>query len=215
MCYSLCAISKYIGNEKARQFVLPELKELLDDEEGEVVTEAIICFQKLLDKVFNNEFAQSDEALDMFLKLCDLASDQDMCLVDLGIVLKKLGKFITKFNRPKDPQILKKICRLITDAKQATFDDDARAMLPHTFQGICQIYCSSPQILIELYEKQLDQFLKKEIESGKPPAEQDSKNPQAAKKPVIYYDIMHTQKDKDKEKAQRENLDDQNFIVNR
>lgn len=53
MCYSLCAISKYIGNEKSKQFVLPELKELLDDEEGEVVTEAIISFQKLLDKVLN------------------------------------------------------------------------------------------------------------------------------------------------------------------
>jgi len=106
MCQSLFVISKYIGESQSLSFVLPELKELLDDEEGEVVTEAIICFQKSLDKVYSPDFSKSDEAFDMFIKLLDNASDQDMCLVDLGIVLKKLGKFLKNFNRPQDKQIL-------------------------------------------------------------------------------------------------------------
>lgn len=44
MCASLIHISKYIGKDKASIYVLPELKELLDDEEGEVVTEAIVSY---------------------------------------------------------------------------------------------------------------------------------------------------------------------------
>jgi hypothetical protein len=39
--------------------VLPELKELLDDEEGEVVAEAIIQFQKHIDQIFTPEFVNS------------------------------------------------------------------------------------------------------------------------------------------------------------
>jgi hypothetical protein len=42
-------ISKYIGAKKSTDLVLPELKELLDDEESEVMSEAIIQFQKHLD----------------------------------------------------------------------------------------------------------------------------------------------------------------------
>ncbi len=42
MCSNLHHISLAIGQEFAHSYVLPELKELLDDEEGEVVTEAII-----------------------------------------------------------------------------------------------------------------------------------------------------------------------------
>jgi len=34
----------------------------------------------------------------MFEKLCDVASESDLTLVDLGIVLKKLGKFIMTFD---------------------------------------------------------------------------------------------------------------------
>ena len=44
MCMGLIHISKYIGQKKSHEFVLPELKELLDDEEGEVVAEAIKWF---------------------------------------------------------------------------------------------------------------------------------------------------------------------------
>lgn len=48
MCTHLMAISRYIGNEKSEKIVLKELIELLEDEEGEVVTEAITQFQKHL-----------------------------------------------------------------------------------------------------------------------------------------------------------------------
>ena len=42
MCTSLLHISKYIGKDKSFINILPELRELLEDEEGEVVTEAIV-----------------------------------------------------------------------------------------------------------------------------------------------------------------------------
>jgi hypothetical protein len=42
MCGQLLHISIYIGAKKSREFILTELKELLDDEESEVVSEAII-----------------------------------------------------------------------------------------------------------------------------------------------------------------------------
>ena len=44
MCVNLINISKYIGPELTLKYVLPELKELLDDEEGEVASEAIVQF---------------------------------------------------------------------------------------------------------------------------------------------------------------------------
>jgi hypothetical protein len=49
MCSQLLLISKYIGAKKSKEMILPELKELLDDEESEVMSEAIIQFQKHLD----------------------------------------------------------------------------------------------------------------------------------------------------------------------
>jgi len=86
---------------------------------------------------------------------------------------------------------------LINNAKQATFDEELRAMLPYTFQGICQIYSSQPQILIDIYDTKLNEFIRKEIQNGKPP--EVDKNAKPAKKPVIYYDIMSLQKEgKDK-----------------
>lgn len=35
------------------EYIIPELKELLDDEEGEVVTESIIQFYKITNKVLD------------------------------------------------------------------------------------------------------------------------------------------------------------------
>ena len=49
MCGQLMHFSKYLGPEKSRDIILPELKELLDDEESEVFSDAIIQFQKHLD----------------------------------------------------------------------------------------------------------------------------------------------------------------------
>ena len=41
MCTHLMSISRYIGNDESEKIVLKEILELLEDEEGEVVTEAI------------------------------------------------------------------------------------------------------------------------------------------------------------------------------
>jgi len=70
-----------------------------------VVTEAIVQYQKHIDQVLRSDFSQTEEAVDLFLRLCDLTADCDMCLVDLSKVLKKLGKFLVAFNRPFDTRI--------------------------------------------------------------------------------------------------------------
>ena len=57
--------------------MLPELKELLDDEEGEVVAEAIVSFQKHLCQVYDEEFAAQDGTMEMFTKLCDLTVESN------------------------------------------------------------------------------------------------------------------------------------------
>lgn len=44
MCHHLVYVSRYIGHKNSLEKVLPELKELLEDEEGEVATEAIVQF---------------------------------------------------------------------------------------------------------------------------------------------------------------------------
>jgi hypothetical protein len=44
MCGQLLLFSKYLGAQKSRDIILPELKELLDDEESEVMSEAINQF---------------------------------------------------------------------------------------------------------------------------------------------------------------------------
>lgn len=44
MCTHLIYISLYIGNKNSEEFIFPELIELLEDEEGEVVTEAAVQF---------------------------------------------------------------------------------------------------------------------------------------------------------------------------
>lgn len=53
ICKSLIHISRYIGASKSHEYVLKEINYLLDDEEGEVATEAIVSFQKHLTQVFS------------------------------------------------------------------------------------------------------------------------------------------------------------------
>ena len=56
MCSYLITVSKYLGEVISKEFILPELKELLEDEEGEVASEAIYQFQKHLTYIFDDEF---------------------------------------------------------------------------------------------------------------------------------------------------------------
>ena len=102
MCKSLIHISRYIGPEKSQKYIWKEIKYLLDDEEGEVATEAVASFQKHLTEIYSKEFAQSEETAEMFEKISSLAEDCDASLVNLGVVLKKLGKIIIAIDKPHD-----------------------------------------------------------------------------------------------------------------
>ena len=53
-CVQLYHISKYIGANKSLEIIFPEFKELLDDEEKEVVEEALISFADHVSTVYCN-----------------------------------------------------------------------------------------------------------------------------------------------------------------
>ena len=52
ICSQLPYISQYLGAQKAFEHFYPELTELLDDEEREVVTTAIVSFSEFIDQFF-------------------------------------------------------------------------------------------------------------------------------------------------------------------
>lgn len=208
MCLNLIHISLYLGPKASEDIVLVELEELLDDEEGEVVTEAVLSLSKHIYKVFPDHFGKSDRAVRMFYKFCDLANKCDMCLVDMARVLKKIGKFIVAFNRPLDQVLLEKVRTLLEKGMSASFDDEVRAMVPYSFEALCYVYWKNTEALLHLFEEHLQPFIRKEIESGKPPdkIEEEDHMPKS-----IYHDII----EKEKQKQTRESFDDQNFLSNR
>lgn len=67
MCSVLIHISKYLGEKDAHEHILPEIKDLLEDEEGEVASEAIYQFQKHITYVFDAEFCQKEDTIAMFV----------------------------------------------------------------------------------------------------------------------------------------------------
>ena len=105
MCTHLMDISLYIGNDESEKIVLKEIIELLEDEEGEVVTEAITQYQKHLNQVFSPEYRQSQEAVTLFMKAADQAIDSDVTLVDLGNFLKRMCKMLISFDQPNNAGI--------------------------------------------------------------------------------------------------------------
>ena len=50
--------------------------------------------------MFDHKFSKSEEALELFLHLCDQAYDCEMTMIDLALVLQHLGKFVFAFNLP-------------------------------------------------------------------------------------------------------------------
>ena len=109
MCSHLFNISKYLGPQLAQDKVIPELKELIDDEEGEVVTEAIIQFQKHVDHIFSQEFINSQECIDFFKRSIQLIEDKDQSNIDLAAIFKKLGKLLLAFEHHVDKKQIKQI----------------------------------------------------------------------------------------------------------
>ena len=108
----------------------------------------------------------------MFLSLLDLSTDYDMgTLIDLPMVLKKLGKLMVTIDLPDDVNIQKKLSQLLTKALQNNFDEEIKAMLPFTFEGLCYLYHENLPVLVEFFLK-FNDFLKSEIEAGRP---QDTK----------------------------------------
>ena len=209
ICHILIHISRYIGSEKSHLYVLKEINNFLDDEEGEVVTEAIVSFQKHLSQVFNQEFIKSDEAAATFEKLCSLAEGCDTNNVNLGVVLKKLGKLIIAFDKPNDRDFLSNISKLIIKARDSSFDEEIRAILPTCFEAICLSYSKNMTTLMDLYETHFQKFIETEIEAGTP---KDDKVPESGKD--VFNDHYLSNKEKRLLKYRQQQMcKDQNFTI--
>jgi hypothetical protein len=98
-----------------------------------------------------------------------------MCLSELEMLLKKFGKFLIAFDKPRDSEILKRLFKVINKAQSESLDIEEKSMIPCTFEGICQTYSKNMSILVELYEIKFASFIKKEILSGKPIVKKDGK----------------------------------------
>ena len=104
----------------------------------------------------------------MLLTLLEMSTDYDMgTLIDLPMVLKKLGKLLVAIDLPDDVNIQKKLSTLLTKALQNNFDEEIKAMLPYPFEGLFYLYHPNLPVLVELFLK-FDEFLKNEIEAGRP-----------------------------------------------
>ena len=145
----------------------------------------------------------------MLITLLEMSTDYDMgTLIDLPMVLKRLGKLLVMINLPDDVNIQKKLSVLLTKALQNNFDEEIKAMLPYTFEGLCYLYYPNLPVLVDLYHK-FDEFLKREIEAGRPQEKKKEATP--LQPPCVYYDLLQ----KEKSKSTRENYDDLNYLVNK
>lgn len=102
MCSHLITISKYLGEPLSQEYVYPEIKELLEDEEGEVMSEAIYQFQKHLTHVYDQDFCKKEETIELLINLMENSAEYDFTMVDIALVLKLLTKFMLLFNMPKN-----------------------------------------------------------------------------------------------------------------
>jgi hypothetical protein len=210
MCAVLIYISKYLGEQDAHEHILPEIKELIEDEEGEVASEAIYQFQKHITFIFDDQFCQKEDTINMMIQLCDNAAEYDYTMVDVALVFKLLTKLLLAFNAPENTQLSEKIIKMIDVARMASFDEEIRAMIPFSFRGITQMYYSRIDILIEIYQQQISTFANKEIKLGKPKPKpkqvSDDKHGYA-----MHYDLFNHDKDLPDRKQPRECFDDCNF----
>lgn len=170
-------------------------------------------------KIFPPGFSKTQEAVDLFIHVCDYTAECELCLVDLAVVLKKLTKFIIAFNRPNDQHLLKRILKLIEKAKKQTLDDDVRGMVAATFRGITKVYGSNIPLLVEIYSSKLSAFIRAQIENGRTVDEdqwqRDKKGGLIKSNEGMLSEFsLFDAPDKDKQKA-KEVIDDQNYIVNR
>ena len=205
-------MSRYVGSDYSEDKVLPELKELLEDEEGEVATEAFAQYQKHLATVFSYDFVTSIEAVDIFCEFCDLTDKSDLCGMDFGIILQKLGKIIVTLDRPDDERVLQKIKHVIEQSIRPSQEEETRAMVPRTFEGICYVYRHHPAVLLDLYEKHFSSFIQNEIRMGQEGKKKEKVESARGTSKGILYDLLENEK---QSKMQREDTNDCNYLVNR
>lgn len=98
------------------EFVLPELKDLLEDEEGEVTSEANYQYQKHLTYVYGTDFTKRDDAVCMLVHMMEVSAEYDFTMVDIALSLKLLTKFMLIFNIPKNQEVFEKTKKMIDRA---------------------------------------------------------------------------------------------------
>lgn len=213
MCTYLIDISRHIGQAKSESIILPEIKELLEDEEGEVTTEAFIQYQKHIATVFSLEFVKSQENLEMFYKFCDSIQIQEFQGIDVAVVLKKLAKVLVTLDRPQDTEFTNILQQLLSKIISTNHDEEVRAMIPCTFEGLVYLYRAEVPVLVNMYDKLFSNFISAEIKKGRSDSKDDSED--SVVNTSSKSSFCDTFEYETNQKKSREDCNDLNYLVNR
>jgi len=72
-------------------------------------------------------------------------------MLDLAMVLKRVGKVLVSLDCPKDQKLLEVIKKLLKKSMQEDQDDEIKAMLPCILEGLSYLYRKDIHILVDLY----------------------------------------------------------------
>lgn len=114
--------------------------------------------------------------------------------MDIAIVLKKLGKIMVTLNRPDDLQLLTRVESLLALGMRSNQDEEIRAMLPCTFEGVTYHYRDNLLVLLELYEKHVSAFIQDEIIKGQESKKKDRVESARSSSKSILYDLLENEK---------------------
>ncbi|CDW91821.1 serine threonine-protein phosphatase 4 regulatory subunit 4-like [Stylonychia lemnae] len=168
MCLNLTKISKYLGHQLVTQIILPELIELLNDEEVEVFHQAIQTYIKFNKKILTQEQKQGAENLATIKKILmhvqnlntqgNIQGDSEKIQNEVKqTVYKNLNDLILIMRNKDDEGLID----LIYDClKINLLCDNNKMIIAECLQGLCDIYGNNVKLLKSFYLPLYQSFIK-------------------------------------------------------
>lgn len=98
MCVNLVKICKYLGQHLTEEIILPELVELIDDEENEVKVIAFQTYIKCIRKVFSNDYLKTQKN-DKVVKKILKEFQNEMCTSEIKLLVSRKLNTIISFTQ--------------------------------------------------------------------------------------------------------------------
>ena len=96
--------------------------------------------------MFTNDFKTSNNGVNIFVKFTQRVFEVEgecSSSYDLGILMKKVGKFLVLIDKPKDTIILKHAMKYVNFALQKDAENDVKEALPFFLKNLAVVYSSS------------------------------------------------------------------------